>query len=365
MHRLRLLFSLLAAALLLSAPVAHGASPGVVVSQIYASGGNSGAAFTNDFVELFNRGSSPIDLSTWSIQYASSASTSWQVTALSGSIPAGHYYLVQLASAASVGSALPTPDATGTTNLAATGGKVAVVQGTTPLSCGGSAGSCASSPGLVDFVGYGSAADYEGSAAAPALSASTAATRGGSGCVDTDSNSADFTALAPAPRNSASAPASCDSGGGSGSSDSVSQSAAVAVDVQSVLSLALERPSISFGAASAGDTPTAISERVTVVSNNATGYALTVHRTAFTPEDLPLGISASAPSGGQLGGSLAGGAVVAIPIAPAPDLVIGTSGAPSAEAGDVWPTSIGFTGPLPVVSPGHYTATLTYTVVGR
>jgi Lamin Tail Domain len=363
MHRLRLLVSLLAVSLLLTVPLAHGASSGVVVSQVYAAGGNSGAAFTNDFVELFNRGSSAIDLSGWTIQYASAASTSWQATALTGSIPAGHYYLVQLASAAAGGAPLPAPDATGATNLAASGGKVAVVQSTSPLSCGASAGSCTSAAGLVDLVGYGSATDYEGSAAAPALSSTTAAARGGSGCVDTDSSSADFSALTPGPRNASAPAASC--GSEAPPAETVSQDAAVEVDVQSVLSLALERPAISFGTVAAGGLPAAISELVTVVSNNATGYALTVHRSVFAPQDLPLGVSASAPAGGQLGGGLAGGAIVPIPIAPAADLVIGTSNESSAGGGDLWQTNVGFTGPLPVVRPGHYTATLTYTLIGR
>ena len=141
MHRIRLLVALLATALLLAVPLAHGAASTLVVSQIYAGGGNSGAAFTNDFVEIFNRGSSAMDVSGWSIQYASAASASWQVTTLSGSIQAGHYYLVQLASSAAVGSPLPTPDATGTTNLANTAGKIALVHGTTALSCGASPGS--------------------------------------------------------------------------------------------------------------------------------------------------------------------------------------------------------------------------------
>ena len=60
----------------------------------------------------------------------------------------------------------------------------------------------------------------------------------------------------------------------------------------------------------------------------------------------------------------AGGSLVAIPIAPAPDLQIAVSSAPSAPAGDVWPTSVGFVSALPAVGPGHYTATLTFTVIG-
>ena len=105
---------------------------------------------------------------------------------------------------------------------------------------------------------------------------------------------------------------------------------------------------------------------MTVVSNNPTGYALTVHRSAFVPTDLPLGIAAaSAPNGGQLGSGLGGGTRVPIPIAPARDLLVGTTAAPSAAAGDVWPTNIGFTSPVPAVPSGHYTATVTYTVIGR
>ena len=71
MHRVRLLASALFAAALFVVPVARSASADVVVSQVYAGGGNSGASYTNDFVELFNRGSSAVDLSSWTIQYLS------------------------------------------------------------------------------------------------------------------------------------------------------------------------------------------------------------------------------------------------------------------------------------------------------
>src|SRR5436309_12591524 len=209
MHRIRPAILALCAALLLVAAGAQGASSDIVVSQVYAGGGNSGASFTNDYVELLNRGSSAVDVSGWTVQYATSAGTSWQATALSGSIQPGRYYLVQLASAAAIGASLPTPDATGTTNLAVSGGKVALVRGATALGCGASAGSCSGNPLIADLLGYGSAADYEGAAAAPALNSTTAAIRSGGGCTDTDDNSTDFAAATPAPRNSASAPASC------------------------------------------------------------------------------------------------------------------------------------------------------------
>jgi len=352
MHKIRLLATLLLAGALLSVSVARGATSSVVVSQVYAGGGNSGAAFTNDFVELFNEGSAPVDLSSWTIQYATAAGTTWQATALSGSIQPGRYFLVQLASAAAVGDALPAPDATGTTNLAASGGKVALVQDSSALTCGASAGSCSTDALVQDLVGYGTAADYEGAGPAPGLSNTTAAVRADAGCTDTNSNADDFAEAAPAPRNSSAAAVSCSAE--PPPATGTSAAAAVTADVQPVLSLALDHPSLSFGNVVAGQTPAATSEGVTVMSNDTAGYALTVHRSAFVPADLPLGISSGS-----------GGTLVPIPVAPAADLLLGTAAVPSSGAGDRWPASVGFTAPIPAVGPGHYTATITFTVIGR
>ena len=348
---------------LLAVPAAQGASPDLVVSQVYAGGGNAGATFTNDFVELFNRGTTTVAVTGWTIQYASASGTTWQSTALTGSVPAGGSYLVQLASAAAIGSPLPAADATGTTNLANAGGKLALVRDGTLLTCGATAGSCSANAQVADLVGWGSATDYEGQGAAAALANTTANTRAGAGCTDTDDNAADFTAPLPAPRNSSTALAAC--GSQPPPAGSITQGAAVDIDIQPVLSIALERPGLSFGTAAAGSTPAAVSERVTVVSSNAAGYALTVHRSAFQPADLPLGIASSAPAGGQVGAALAGGASAPIPITPQPDLLVGTTAARSAASGDVWPASVGFVSPLPVVPPGRYTATVTFTVIGR
>src|SRR5207302_2058198 len=90
---------------------------------------NSGAAFANDFIEIFNRGSAPADLAGWTIQYASAAGTTWQATPLTGTVAPGRYVLVQLASGRAVGAPLPTPDVTGTPNLAASGGHAADLLG--------------------------------------------------------------------------------------------------------------------------------------------------------------------------------------------------------------------------------------------
>jgi hypothetical protein len=238
-HRQFLLVPLVVA-LLCASSAAHagGGSTSLVVAQLYASGGNSGATYANDYVELFNRGTSSVDLTGWTVQYASAASTSWAATPLSGTVAPGRAYLVQLASGGANGTALPAADATGTSNLAATGGKVAVVDSATPLSCGAAAGSCASSSGVADLVGYGTAADFEGAGAAPAPDATSAIVRAGGGCTDTDSNTDDFSSIAAAPANS-SAPASpCSGAGGS----SVFASASVRLQVQPVIAIALGQP---------------------------------------------------------------------------------------------------------------------------
>ena len=102
MKRILLLALLSALALPLAAASARGSGSGsLVVAEVYAAGGNSGAAYANDYVELFNRGASPVAIDGWTLQYASASSTSWQSTALSGTIPAGGRYLVQLASGGS------------------------------------------------------------------------------------------------------------------------------------------------------------------------------------------------------------------------------------------------------------------------
>jgi hypothetical protein len=361
MHRTHLALILAFVALLIL-PAAEAASSELVVSQVFAAGSNAGASFTNDYVELFNRGSSSIDLSGWSVQYATAVGTSWSPTALAGSVAPGRRYLVQLGSGGTVGAALPAPDATGTVNLAASGGKLALVQDAVALTCGAAPGSCSAVAAVRDLVGYGSATDYEGAGPAAALTSSTAAVRAGDGCTDGNSNAADFSAAPPTPRNASAAATSC---GGAPAASSASQSANVQLDVQPVISLTLDRPLVNFGSVVPGETPAPVPERVTVSSSGATGYALSVHRAAFTPVDLPLGVSATAPAGAQLGGPFGAGAVVAIPVPPATELLLGITTAPSGPGGDIWPTAFGFTSPLPSLPPGHYSTSVTYTVIGR
>ncbi len=172
----------------------------VLISQIFGGGGNTGALYKRDYVELYNRSGSPVSLTGWSVQYASSTGNSWNVCALSGSIAPGKYCLVGLG-AGTTGVALPTVDVSGTIAISATTGKIALVNSSTALTGSSPIGTT----GLQDFVGYGTANAYEG-AAAPAPSSSTAIFRLGDGATDTANNAADFTAAAPSPRNSLSGP---------------------------------------------------------------------------------------------------------------------------------------------------------------
>ncbi|HEX7707581.1 MAG TPA: lamin tail domain-containing protein [Thermoanaerobaculia bacterium] len=167
----------------------------VVISQVYGAGGNSNAPLANDFVELFNNGSSSVSLAGWSVQYASSSGTTWQTAPLSGSIGPGRYYLVKLSGGAN-GEPLPVEDASGSINLSATAGKVALVSSTTALS-----GSCPAI-GVIDLVGFGGANCFEGTAATPAPSTANSVHRKRGGCFDSNQNSIDFQTAPPNPRNS-------------------------------------------------------------------------------------------------------------------------------------------------------------------
>ena len=175
------------------------------ISQVYGGGGNLGALYKNDFIELFNAGTSPIDLGGWSVQYSSAAGVNWQKTDLAGVIEAGQYYLIHQAAGTGGTTDLPAPDAIGTMNLSATAGKLALVRSTTSLS-----GACPSEGTVVDLVGYGSTANcYEGSHSSPAPSNTTALIREDQGCTDSDDNAADFNLGSPNPRNRAAPPYSC------------------------------------------------------------------------------------------------------------------------------------------------------------
>jgi hypothetical protein len=203
--------------------------PLLVITQVYGGGGNTGATYKNDFIEIFNRGTTTVDftVTSYSVQYTTATGSfgSQKTDITSGTIAPGKYFLIKEFGPASpaVGSVdLPTPDVTGTINLDANSGKVALVLGTTPLSgtCPGDDGVAPFNPvGLVDFAGYGFGTTtsnpncFEGTARVTTASA-TANARSimrTASCKDINDNSADFTYInstgtsPPVARNSATA----------------------------------------------------------------------------------------------------------------------------------------------------------------
>lgn len=258
------------------APMALAASSSLVISQVYGGGGNSGAIYKNDFIEVFNRGGSAVNLAGYSVQYASSTGTTWAKTNLGNvTLQPGQYYLVQEAAGTGGTTNLPTPDVIGSLALSGTTGKVALVSNQTVL-----AGSCpGAANGVVDFVGFGAANCSETSPVA-ALTNTTAAQRAANGCTETDNNSSDFSTGAPNPRNTATALNQC---GGK---------AAIAVNL-----------SVSANAGSeAGATVITVTATAAAPVTGSQTVSLNVTGTGITAGDYTLSNSLiTIPDGGSMG----------------------------------------------------------------
>ncbi|GAA4381604.1 ExeM/NucH family extracellular endonuclease [Nocardioides caricicola] len=192
-------FALVASSLLLIPSSASGnpAGTGLVINEVYGGGGNNQATWTNDFIEIYNPTGSAIALGGKSLQYraAATTTTATNVFALPAfSLGAGKHYLVQCAGGAT-GAALP--QAADTTacglNLSGTAGQVFLVNGTAGIDPDGAGNAAVTDANVIDFVGFGTAAIREGTAAAPAPSNSSSITR--TNGVDTDRNNVDFTVL--------------------------------------------------------------------------------------------------------------------------------------------------------------------------
>ncbi|MCA1602908.1 MAG: lamin tail domain-containing protein [Acidobacteria bacterium] len=172
----------------------------VTISQLYGGGGNGGATYNHDFVELYNPHTTTFDLTGWSLQYSSATGDIWQVQPLGGAIAPGEYYLIGLATNNSgIGAPLPPANVDGDINMSATTGKIALVNNFDALE-----GTCpVGTPGIVDFLGYGTTASCAETTRAAAPSNTTSLFRQNDGARDTDNNSADFFVGAPNPRQTA------------------------------------------------------------------------------------------------------------------------------------------------------------------
>lgn len=197
---------LIAAALPFAACLVASAAD-VRISQVFGGGGSSSttALYKKDYVELFNSGSAPVNISGWVLAYGS-ATGNWASAASNSFVfpkgtviqPCG--YLVVACGAAGTGGAdLPVTADFITTNMSmsSSNGKVGLFNAALlNVACGAETAGT-----LVDKVSYGTANCAEGTAVA-ALATATGAVRNGGGMADTDNNQADFAVVTnPVPRN--------------------------------------------------------------------------------------------------------------------------------------------------------------------
>lgn len=178
----------------------------IVINEVYGGGGNNGATYKQDFVELKNIGSTPITLSNATLQYASATGTFNQYHPLPTiTLAAGQTFLIQegQGNAGTVDltpdfiAPIPTNFGTGTNTspgfaMSGTNMKIALVSNDMQITG-------PTDSNVIDFVGTGTANQFEGSAAAPAMTNTLSAQRIGG---DTNNNGVDFTTAAPTPTNS-------------------------------------------------------------------------------------------------------------------------------------------------------------------
>ncbi|MEW6062061.1 MAG: lamin tail domain-containing protein, partial [Bacteroidota bacterium] len=145
----------------------------VVIAEIYGGGGLTDATYKNDYIVLYNPTHNSIDLTNWSIQYTTASGFQWFKTILSGNIAPHSYFLIQQ-SGGLTGENLPrVPNVIGNIAMSEMEGKVALVNDSTTL--------VGANPiddvRIVDFVGYGNANAFEGTAPTSASSSTTSICR--------------------------------------------------------------------------------------------------------------------------------------------------------------------------------------------
>lgn len=181
----------------------------VVISQAYGGGGNSGSTYTNDFIELFNRGSEAVNLEGLSVQYASAMGATFSGVSIlpNFNLQPGQYFLIQQAQGNGGTTPLPTPDFIPETPIAMSGTNFKIVLAQTTEVVSG-----CDDASIIDLVGFGSANCFEGSGTASVLSNTNSGSRLFDGCQDTNNNLDDFVVGLPNPRNSSTTLAPCTSG---------------------------------------------------------------------------------------------------------------------------------------------------------
>lgn len=179
----------------------------IVINEVYGGGGNSGATYKNDFIELINTGTSEVTLSGATLQYASSSGTFNQYHTLPDiTLKPGQTYLIQEGAGTGGTTDLeadyvaPIPTNFGEGNNTTAGFNMSGTNLKIVLASNGTQVTGPNDTNVLDFVGTGNANQYEGAGAAPAMSNTTSVSR--TNGVDTNNNAADFKAGAPTPQSS-------------------------------------------------------------------------------------------------------------------------------------------------------------------
>ena len=154
-----------------------------------------------DFVELYNPTSTAISVTGDYIHYrAAGGGSGGAPFALTGSVPAGGHYLIQMGTAGANGTALPTPDAgPAGFQMGAGGGQVYLLDTSAAVT---TTGNQAGAPDVIDMVGVLGSSSFETSATTAIASTTNSLNRTATGG-DTDVNTADFALAAPSPQNAA------------------------------------------------------------------------------------------------------------------------------------------------------------------
>jgi hypothetical protein len=186
---------------------AEASSTSLVISQVYLGTGGTATKPQYQYVELFNKGTTAVNISTWSLQYAVESVNTWQAFPLTGTIGPGQYFEIQLTGRSGGFVTFPAGGADLTINLTLPQdtGKVALANVTTALDTG-----CPTDSRVVDLVGYGNTTCFEGRAvSSPASSDVLSLMRKAGGCIDSDLNASDFLTATPVFRKTISARNPC------------------------------------------------------------------------------------------------------------------------------------------------------------
>jgi len=164
----------------------------VSIDSVVGSGGTD-----DDWVELYNPTDHAINLTGWSIQKTAGTGSSLVKVPLSGSIPAEGYFLIVRNGAATAASLVAKADVLASNSFSLSQNNIVYLVSTSTNITN------STDLNIVDFVGFGTASYFEGSAAAPIIPEAKSIARIPAGA-DTNQNSVDFQVQdTPTPTNAA------------------------------------------------------------------------------------------------------------------------------------------------------------------